>query len=101
MLGDLGLREAQNFLEMADAKRTTRKQMDDPQPCGIAEAEWWERHKNKPASEDPVTIAPKADQHQSPTLTDLPAAFHRVIFQSGVSRAKELSRRYLDTMEAK
>ena len=37
MLGNLGLREAQNFLEMADAKRTTRKQMDDPQPCGIAE----------------------------------------------------------------
>ena len=37
MLGDLGLRKAQNFLEMADAKRTTRKQMDNPQPCGIAE----------------------------------------------------------------
>ena len=37
MLGDLGLRKAENFLEMADAKRTTRKQMDNPQPCGIAE----------------------------------------------------------------
>ena len=38
MLGNLGLRNAQNFLEMADAKRTFGKQMDDPQPRGIAEA---------------------------------------------------------------
>jgi hypothetical protein len=37
MLGDLGLRNAQNFLEMANAKRTLGKQMDDPQPRGIAE----------------------------------------------------------------
>ena len=37
MLGNLGLRNAQNFLEMADAKWTLRKQMDDPQPRGIAE----------------------------------------------------------------
>ncbi len=37
MLGNLGLRDVQNFLEMADAKRTLCKQMDDPQPRGIAE----------------------------------------------------------------
>ena len=37
MLGDLGLRKAQNFLEMADAKRTLCQQMDDSQPRGIAE----------------------------------------------------------------
>ena len=37
MLGDLGLRNAQNFLEMANAKGTLGKQMDDPQPRGIAE----------------------------------------------------------------
>ena len=37
MLGNLGLRKAQNFLEMADAKRTLCQQMDDSQPRGIAE----------------------------------------------------------------
>ena len=37
MLGNLRLRDAENFLEMADAKRTTCKQMDDPQPRGVAE----------------------------------------------------------------
>jgi hypothetical protein len=37
VLGDLSLRDIENFLKMADAKRTTCKQMDDPQPRGIAE----------------------------------------------------------------
>ncbi len=37
MLGNLRLRNIENFLEMADAKRTTCKQMDDPQPRGVAE----------------------------------------------------------------
>ena len=37
MLRNLGLRNAENFLEMADAKRTTCKQMDDPQSRGVAE----------------------------------------------------------------
>jgi hypothetical protein len=37
VLGDFSLRDSENFLEMADAKRTTCKQMDDPQPRGIAE----------------------------------------------------------------
>jgi hypothetical protein len=36
MLGNLGLRKAQNFLEMADAQRPLCKQVDDPQPRGIA-----------------------------------------------------------------
>jgi hypothetical protein len=36
MLGDFSLRDIENFLKMADAKRTTCKQMDDPQPRGIA-----------------------------------------------------------------
>ena len=38
VLRDLGLRNAQNFLEMADTKRTARQQMDDPQSRGVAEA---------------------------------------------------------------
>ena len=38
MLRDLGLRNAQNFLKMADTKRTARQQMDDPQSRGVAEA---------------------------------------------------------------
>jgi hypothetical protein len=37
MLGNLRLRKAENFLKMADAKRTTCKQMNDPQPRGVAE----------------------------------------------------------------
>ena len=37
MLRDLGLRNAENFLEVADAERTARKQMDDPQSRGVAE----------------------------------------------------------------
>jgi hypothetical protein len=37
VLGNFRLRDIENFLEMADAKRTTCKQMDDPQPRGIAE----------------------------------------------------------------
>jgi hypothetical protein len=37
VLGNFRLRNIDNFLEMADAKRTMRKQMDDPQPRGIAE----------------------------------------------------------------
>ena len=38
VLGNFRLRDIENFLEMADAKRTTCKQMDDPQPRGVAEA---------------------------------------------------------------
>ena len=37
VLGNFRLRDIENFLEMADAKRTTCKQMDDPQPRGITE----------------------------------------------------------------
>ena len=37
VLGNFRLRDIENFLEMADAKRTTCKQMDDPQPRGVAE----------------------------------------------------------------
>ena len=37
MLGNLRLRNAENFLEMANAKWTTCKQMDDPKPRGVAE----------------------------------------------------------------
>ena len=37
MLGNFRLRDAENFLEMADAKRTTCQQMDDPQSRGITE----------------------------------------------------------------
>jgi hypothetical protein len=37
VLGNFRLRDIENFLEMADTKRTTRKQMDYPQPRGIAE----------------------------------------------------------------
>jgi hypothetical protein len=37
MLGNLRLRNAENFLKVANAKRTTCKQMDDPQPRGVAE----------------------------------------------------------------
>jgi len=37
MLRDLSLRNAENFLEMTDAKRTTCKQMDYPQSRGVAE----------------------------------------------------------------
>jgi hypothetical protein len=37
VLGDFSLRDIENFLKMADAKRTTCKQLDDPQPRGIAE----------------------------------------------------------------
>ena len=37
VLGNLRLRDIENFLEMADAKRTACKQMDDPQSRGIAE----------------------------------------------------------------
>jgi hypothetical protein len=38
VLGNFRLRDIENFLEMADAKRTTCKQMGDPEPCGVAEA---------------------------------------------------------------
>ena len=37
MLRDFSLRYAENFLEMADAKRTTCKQMNDPQSRRVAE----------------------------------------------------------------
>ena len=37
MLGNLGLWKAENSLEMTHAKRTTRQQMDHPQPRRIAE----------------------------------------------------------------
>ena len=37
MLGHFGLRDAKNFLEVTDTKRTACQQMDDPQPCGVAE----------------------------------------------------------------
>ncbi len=37
VLGNFRLRDIENFLEMADAKRTPCKQMDNPQPRGIAE----------------------------------------------------------------
>ena len=37
VLGNFRLRDIENFLEMADAKRTTCQQVDDPQPRGIAE----------------------------------------------------------------
>ena len=37
MLGNFRLRDIENFLEMANAKRAACKQMDDPQPRGIAE----------------------------------------------------------------
>ena len=37
MLRNLSLRKAENLLEMADAERTTCKQMNDPQPRGVAE----------------------------------------------------------------
>ena len=35
MLGNFRLRNAENFLEMADAKWATCKQMDDPQARGV------------------------------------------------------------------
>ena len=38
VLRDLGLRDAQNFLEVANTERTARQQMDDPQSRGVAEA---------------------------------------------------------------
>ena len=38
MLGDLGLRKAENFLEMTNTKGTPCQQMDDPQPRDVAEA---------------------------------------------------------------
>jgi hypothetical protein len=37
LLGNLRLGDIEDFLEMADAKRTARKQMHDPQARGIAE----------------------------------------------------------------
>jgi len=37
MLGNFRLWDIENFLEMADAKRTPGKQLNDPQPRGIAE----------------------------------------------------------------
>ena len=37
MLGHFGLRDAKNFLEVTDTKRTACQQMDDPQPRGVAE----------------------------------------------------------------
>jgi hypothetical protein len=37
MLGNFGLRDTKNFLEVTDTKRTACQQMDDPQPRGIAE----------------------------------------------------------------
>jgi hypothetical protein len=37
MLGNLSLRKTENFLEMADTKRTACKQMDYPKPRSIAE----------------------------------------------------------------
>jgi hypothetical protein len=36
--GNFRLRDIENFLEMADAKRSTCKQMGDPEPRGVAEA---------------------------------------------------------------
>ena len=37
MLGNFRLRDIENVLEMANAKRAACKQMNDPQPRGIAE----------------------------------------------------------------
>jgi hypothetical protein len=37
MLGNLGLRKSKDLLKMADAQRSMGKQMDDPQPCSVAE----------------------------------------------------------------
>lgn len=38
VLGDLGLRQLENLLKMADAERALREKVDDPQPDGFAEA---------------------------------------------------------------
>jgi hypothetical protein len=38
MLRHLYLRLAQDFLEMADAQLAPGKEIQDPQPCGVAEA---------------------------------------------------------------